>query len=325
MKARSTLESSRVSRRDERVAAQHPRSDESAAPAQRILDFYAEPTTLTSAQEYASLLAELPDDVEKLTHIVQGLAIHEYAARDFYGVEVPDDRKSESHFRSLERMLEQILAINDQPLSIARPPDQRLFGVCHHFALLLVAILRAKGIAARVRFGFGSYFNPGFFEDHSLCEYWNLDEARWVLVDPQFDEVWCRELHIEHDVLDVPRDHFLTAGEAWASCQAGQNDPAQFGIFKGDLRGLWFVAGSLVRDLAALNKQELLQWDTWGAMPRRDEVLQGHRLTFFDRVAALSRAPDASFDELRALYQADERLRVPTTVFNAVLNQTEVI
>jgi hypothetical protein len=271
------------------------------------------------------LLTELPDDVEKLTHIVQGLAIHEYAARDFYGVEVSDERKRESHLRSVERMLEQIVALDDRPLSVARPPAQRLVGVCHHFALLLVAMLRAKGVPARVRFGFGSYFNPGFFEDHSLCEYWNLDEARWVLVDPQFDEVWCRELNIEHEVLNVPRGHFLTAGDAWASCQAGQNDSAHFGTFKGDLRGLWFVAGSLVRDLAALNKQELLQWDTWGAMPRRDEALQGPSLTFFDRVAALSRNPDAAFDELRTLYETDARLRVPTTVFNALLNRPETI
>jgi hypothetical protein len=191
--------------------------------------------------------------------------------------------------------------------------------------LLLVARLRAKGIAARGRRGFGTYFNPSYFEDHVVCEYWNASDGRWVLVDPQFDEVWRAKGKIDHDVLDVPRDRFLIAADAWAQCRAGKADPSRFGIFKGDLRGLWFVAGNLVHDVACLNKMEMLQWDVWGAMPRPGEPMQDEQLAFFDRLAALTRAPDAAFEELRSLYQGDERLKVPATVFNAVLNRPEAV
>jgi hypothetical protein len=38
-----------------------------------------------------------------------------------------------------------------------------------------------------------------------------------------------------------------------------------------------------------------------------------------------SRAPDASFAELRALYESDDRLCVSPTVRNAVLNRAEAI
>jgi hypothetical protein len=130
-------------------------------------------------------------------------------------VEIPDNRRDESHIRQFEQMVDGILSLNDQPLTKERSPEKRLIGVCHHFAVLLVGILRAKGIPARVRYGFGDYFNPGYFEDHSLCEYWNAKETRWMLVDPQFDSVWKKELEIKHDVFDVPRNHFLTAGDAW--------------------------------------------------------------------------------------------------------------
>jgi hypothetical protein len=41
--------------------------------------------------------------------------------------------------------------------------------------------------------------------------------------------------------------------------------------------------------------------------------------------AWLTHAPDASFNELRGLYEADERLRVPAMVYNAVLQRTEPI
>src|SRR5256886_10418127 len=51
-----------------------------------------------------------------------------------------------------------------------------------------------------------SYFNPGFFEDHVVCEYWNAAEQRWVLVDPQLDEVWRKKLKLENNCLDFPRD-----------------------------------------------------------------------------------------------------------------------
>src|SRR5262245_53343946 len=111
-------------------------------------------------------------------------------------------------------------------------------------------MLRAKRVSARARCGFGAYFNPPYFEDHWVCEYWHAAESRWALADPQFDEVWRAELDIDHDILDVPRDRFLVAGDGWAECREGRADPSMFGIQFADFRGLWFIAGSIIRDLA---------------------------------------------------------------------------
>jgi hypothetical protein len=220
-------------------------------------------------------------------------------------------------------MLERLLGAGEGPLTRPRRPEQRLVGVCHHFMLLLVALLRAKGIPARGRSGFGTYFNPGYFEDHWVTEYWNERQARWILVDPQFDEIWRRELKIDHDVMDVPRDRFLVAGDAWAACRSGEADPSKFGIFKGELRGLWFIAGSLIREGAALNKVEMLPWDVWGGMPGQNETISADQLPFFDRLARLTREPDENFEALTALYESDSRLRVPAQVFNALLKRVE--
>lgn len=68
----------------------------------------------------------------------------------------------------------------------------------------------------------------------------------------------------------------------------------------------------------------MLPWDVWGAMPQPNAQPGTDALAFFDRLAALTQTPDASFAELRALYD-DDRLRVPTTVCNAVLNRPEVV
>jgi hypothetical protein len=292
---------------------------------QQILDFYKVPGAMTSGGKHSGALQKLPDDPAALVAVVQGLAVHEYAPSDYYGFAVPQNRKGESHIRSAEKMLDRIFDLDRRPLVVPREVEDRLVGVCHHFVVLLTAMLRAKGVPARARYGFGGYFNPGFFEDHSICEYWNAAESRWVLADPQFDEIWRQRLGINHDPLDVPRNRFFVAADAWAKCRAGEADASKFGIFRGGLRGMWFIAGVLIRDLAALNKMEMLQWDSWGAMPRPDESISGDQLAFFDRIAALTRDPDASFGEWRSLYETDDGLRVPPSVFNALLNRAESV
>jgi hypothetical protein len=298
---------------------------------QQILDFYARPGAMTSGGKHAAALEKLPGDPAALLHMVQFVTVHEYVASDFYGFTIPEKRKAESHIRSAEKMLDRILALDRQPLAVPRPVEERLVGVCHHFVVLLVALLRAKGVPARARFGFGSYFNPGFLEDHSIVECWNSSQSRWVLLDPQFDEIWRKRSKIDHDIMDVPRDRFVTAGDAWTRWRAGQADASKFGIFRGGLGGSWFIAGVLIRDLAALNKMEMLQWDVWGAMPHApqdgsdDANLRDDQFELFDRLATLTRTPDASFGELHDLYEADDRLRVPHTVFNAVLNRPEAV
>jgi hypothetical protein len=253
---------------------------------------------------------------------MQGLLLHEHWA-PAYGVTLSDERRSQSQIRPASLMLDRLLADDGRPLPVARPVDARLVGVCRHFTVLLVTMLRAQGVPARARCGFGSYFNPGRFEDHWVCEYWDAAGGRWTLVDAQIDDVQRAKLKLDFDLLDVPRDRFVIAGDAWARCRAGEGDPSTFGIFQ--IRGLWFIAGNLMRDLAALNNMEMLPWDIWGAMIRPDEPLGDDRLALFDRLCAITRAPDTAFAELRRLYEDDKDLRVPGTVFNAVLNRTEAI
>ncbi len=70
---------------------------------------------------------------------------------------------------------------------------------------------------------------------------------------------------------------------------------------------------------------EVLVWDVWGAMPKPDTQLDARQLRYFDRLAALTRDPDASFAELMALYHDDEGVRVPPVVFNVITNHPETV
>jgi len=139
------------------------------------------------------------------------------------------------------------------------------------------------------------------------------------VVDAQLDQRQRELFGITFDPLDVPRDQFVVAGDAWRLCRSGKADPGAFGIL--DMHGLWFIAGNVIRDVAALNNHEMLPWDVWGAMAQTDAGLD---LPFIDRVAAFSHAPDRHFGDLRAIYR-DERVAVPGTVFNAVLNRPDSV
>lgn len=278
-------------------------------------DFYCRPVALSDAGSQERLFKDLPSDPAALATIVQGLLMHEHVA-PAYGLKLSPEQHAQAHVRPVEKMLQAIVARDARPLSAARAEGERQVGVCRHFTLMHVAMLRSLDVPARARCGFGAYFEKGKFVDHWVTEYWNDSARRWILVDPQLDARQRELFKVPFDPLDVPRDQFVVASDGWWLCRSGKADPQAFGIL--DMHGLWFIAGNLVRDVAALNNREMLPWDVWGPMGRTDAEID---LALFDRLAALTHDPDAHFDELRVVY--DRQLAVPSTVFNAVLNRPE--
>jgi hypothetical protein len=285
---------------------------------------YSTPGPMTSPGGYASLLQSLPRELAALTRAIQGLTIHEYML-DKYGVSVPEQRKRESQLRRLDHMLAALAARDPRPLAVPREPAERFIGVCRHFTLLLIAALRTHGVKARARVGFASYFNPPQYEDHWVGEYWNDSQQRWILVDAQLDEPQRKAMKIAFDPLDVPHDQFVIAHDAWTRTRRGEIDEQRFGFSLAGLTGLWFIAGSLIRDAAALNGVELLPWDVWGAMPMPGAVLTPEQLAYFDRLAQLTAAPDVHAGELRALFESGDALKPGATVWNGRAQALEAV
>jgi hypothetical protein len=277
------------------------------------IDYYATPGPLTEPGRYGVLLDGLPSDIPALVRLVQGLIIHVFWA-DRYGVELDDARRGEVQLRAVDKQLARLMELDPRPLTEAREPVGRLVGNCRDFSVMLTTMLRHQGVPARARCGFGAYFLPNHYEDHWVGEYWNAAEGRWVLVDAQMDALQRDVLDLPFDPLDVPRDQFITGGRAWQMARAGKADPETFGIH--DMHGLWFIRGNLVRDVAALNKVELLPWDVWGLahVESGDEAVSAEDMAALDEIAAISGDDVPDFERLRAAYEADERWRVPPTI-----------
>jgi len=287
--------------------------------------YYAHHGAMTAAGPHRAELRTLPREIGALCEVIQGMLIHRDMAPFLYRTTLSEEKRDEAHTRPVAAMLARIHSLDAKPLTSPRQPTHRMAAVCRHFATMLTAILREQGVPARARCGFGAYFTPGKFEDHWVCERWDAARARWILVDAQLDAVQREALRIDFDPLDVPRNRFVVAGDAWQMCRSGRADPDRFGLSYIHLQGLWFVAGNVLRDFASLNRVEMLPWDVWGLMTMDDAGLTDQNKELLDRIAALSLAGDDAFTEIRAIYESEDRLRVPPVVFNALRNASEQI
>lgn len=286
------------------------------------LTYFAQYSKMTNPSPYAHLYVDLPSDIPSLVKVVQCLIVHVFWGES-YGLSLSEERKAEVQLRRMDHRLRRMLELDPSPLTTPRPHEKKVVGNCRDFSLTLASMLQSKGIPARPRCGFATYFDPSLYIDHWVCEYWNEAEQRWVFVDAQLDEVQQNILKTTFNTLDVPRDQFIVGGAAWAMCRAGQADPDHFGIF--DMHGMDFVKGDFLRDVAALNKMELLPWDCWGMILTEYETLPPDDLSMLDRLAELTSIDVPEFDIVRQVYESDPRLRVRDSIQSYVNGSIEYI
>ena len=270
------------------------------------LDYYRQQSPISDPGDCAGLYDRLPDDIAGICLAAQGLIVH-YAAP---AQRPTPERLSEIDCRYMTAMLKRILELDDRPLTEARPVEKRLVGCCRDISVLVVSILRHKGIPARARYGAATYFAAGYFNDHVILEYWNGE--RWVSVDSELSPGVIEHYNIRFDPFDVPDDQFLRGGSGWLMCRKGAADPNRFGLGPNSpLCGWDFIVTEMLLDLAALNRLEMLCWDAWG-MAGDSSALSDEDKIFLDEVARVTLDESCS-REWQQLYQ-DERLRIPPVV-----------
>jgi Transglutaminase-like superfamily len=276
------------------------------------LDFYSTPAAMTELPDHPAL-AGCPDDPDELRRVVQGLLVH----RDWataYGIPSDEVRAAEQNLRSTREVLQRAFELSSLPVTQPRAPIDRVLCVCRHFALLHTALLRARGVPARVRCGFSNYFDRTKWYDHWITERW--DGRRWVRDDPQVDELQAAAIELDFDPYDQPPGRFLDGCQAWTATRAGRFDPSLFGIF--DMWGQSFIAGNVLSDVACVNKVELLPWDGWGMRLEwgpHNEVPE-HAACELDELCRLVAGDDV--EEIRERYLTDDRLRVPADISTIV-------
>ena len=289
-------------------------------------DYYATPGRFTGLDDVDLPAGDVVQGaVEGVVGAVQGLLVYDLVAEAFYGVSLTHLQAETIHERDSARLLDTALQVDPRPVTEPRPPAARIGGRCHTFAKLAVALLRRAGVPARARCGFGSYFRPGWLEDHWVAEYWDGAASRLVMVDAQLDATWRRTISFSGDPLAITATEFVTAGHAWQAWRRGDLDAGRCGLSSIREHGAHWIAGNLRLDLAALNKVEMLPWDVWGAVWKPGEEPTDELLGLFDAVAELTVHPDARFAGLRATYESDDRLRMDGTVYSVARGRFETV
>lgn len=288
-----------------------------------VLDFYRDHSAVTDPRGYAYLFDDLPGHLSALVQVVQGLLVHSLAV-GLYGLPSCQDEPIDS-VRLVSGMLAAILDRDDAPLTVERDPARRVVGNCRQPAVLLVAMLRHKGIPARKRVGFARYLPGPGATIHEIAQCWDASQRRWRLVDPGNDGTIMASQRAYfasvgepqravYDTLDLGQQDFIPAPTAWRRYRDGSADPGQFGI--GDERGERWLRITVLQDLDALNKAELNSYDSWGGplvgepdIPLAGQVRYLDRADttpaearFLDQMAELATDPDRHLGELRRRY-----------------------
>jgi hypothetical protein len=278
---------------------------------------FARQSPISAPGRFGPLLDDLPTDLPTLRETAAGLVFHYRGGGDHAANGITPERLGEIDSRYTEQILQCLTTRADRPLNTPRTPAERVVGCCRDFALLLVTLARYQGIPARSRVGFAGYLTPDWFIDHVVAEVWDGVEGRWRLVEAQLPTGFPDAgTGLPLDVLDLPRDRFLTGPSAWKACRTGRVDPARFVVSpeleEPAIRSWPYLAHNLVHDLAALNRREMVLWDDWGVTagpgPYPPEVLN-----LLDRLAEDTAVPDPEPAAMAAWLSRPE-FRIPPVV-----------
>lgn len=281
------------------------------------LKFYSSQSRFTDPGQYASQFNGLPTAIAELCSVVHGLVAHHDDTQENYGFTVSQDRLAEANTRYVERILDSILKMDPSPLTQDREPQKRFLGSCRDFAIMLCSMLRHQNVTVRLRCGFAGYFGPSHYSDHWVCEYWNKDRNEWLLVDAEIGDVERKRYNFTLDNTNLSRDQFIVGGAAWKKARQGKTDPDMFGVHSIGIKGFWFIRANILRDLASLNKVELLPWDYTEFFDKQFESpneLPKEELGLIDQIAKITSSPLFALEDVQNLYNKHPEIQAKGTI-----------
>lgn len=259
----------------------------------------------------------LSADISSLRQASSQLVLHYAACKSL----VIPSRFPEIHTFYADAMFSHVLSRGaPATLDRQRSADDKTVGCCRDDTVLFLSMARHKNIPARARVGFAAYLREGWMIDHVVAEVWDGSEQRWRLIDPGMPASLVRKVNSQAvDWFDLRPDvDFQTGAEAWTALREKRVKPDHYVVAPElqvpDLRGAPYIAHNVVLDLAFMNKQEVLLWDSWGVL--RDfetaEVPERH-FPLLDEISRILLDRDVKPSAASAL-MAKSCLRIPEVV-----------
>ena len=283
-----------------------------------ILNFYKKTSAYTYLGNYTEFAKNLPNDIETLCILQRRQIFHPVtvmeALNNKNNFEVSKTRLvfEDDIFPTACSMLNELLRL-DNNYSIERKDKDRIYVTCRGQAILLAAILKAKGYPARVRSGFAPYIAyDGIAHDHWITEYFNDVEKRWILVDPDM----CLD-PVKFNPYNVPRNEFIFGAQAYLGLRNKQykdeeisfaSVPPTLGL-KAAIRGLFY-------DFYSLMNQEGIFLHMPKYIKEKDFNLSEEEYKELDELATLLLDVDNNFSKIQDIWNNELKYRVRKGVLN---------
>lgn len=289
---------------------------------ENILEFYKKTSPYTELGLYRDFAKNLPNDIPTLCLLQRKQIIHPIAFKKeeirnskkcFWGdmTQISDMNllREDDIFPNAISMLAELLR-KDSKYSLNREAKDKLFVTCRGQALLLAAILKVKGIPARVRSGFAEYpSNDGIYWDHWVTEYYNNKNQKWNLVDADC----CCNDNIDFDIYDIPGNRFLTAAWLWLEIRKNRFDILKLGhayYGKNKDKLIEILTTALFYDFHCLMNNEIIYLHHPKYLKDKKFKLNNVDLEEIDELARLMLNPDKNFNLLREAWDNKSKFRI---------------
>ena len=283
----------------------------------KILDFYKQTSSYTDLGLYTDFARRLPDEIKELARLQRMQIIHPSIIwnnlQEIWWDNLDKVPKTslvyeDDIYPTAISMLSELLR-RDNNYSINRKVEDKIHVTCRGEAILLTAILKAKGIPSRVRSGFAEYLkHDGIYYDHWITEYYSDIEKRWILVDA--DNQWG-DSKIDFDLNDIPRNKFMFGANAYLTLRNNkiekekiiyQSDPVTIGL-PAAIRGLFY-------DFHCLMNDEII----FDFVPRyvleKNFNLTEDELIELEELASLMLDPATNFNKLNKIWESKLKYRI---------------
>lgn len=290
---------------------------------ENIIKFYRQTSCFTDLGYYRDFAVSLTDDIQNLCLLQRHQIIHPVAIMRQRGVKdtfhgdmtkIPADRLlfENERYQTAVSILAELLR-REALYSTERKIENKLHLCCREQAILLAAILKAKGMAARVRSGFAGYISKdGVNHDHWITEYYDQEQERWVLTDA---DCCCED--VDFNIYDIPRERFIFGAQAYLGLREKQyreeeisyaSVPPTLGM-KAALRALFY-------DFHALMNDEIFFWHVPAYLARKDMEPSMEEYGELDELAKLMINPDENHEALREVWEREDKYRIVAGGFN---------
>lgn len=299
------------------------------------IEFYKKTSCFTELGLYKNFAQDLPNDIRELCLLQRHQIIHPVAilktignARSqtdeaapkpiltFHGdmTRIPCDQLlfENERFPTALSILAELLR-RENEYSCKRKIQNKLHLTCREQAILLTAILKAKGIPARVRSGFAPYIsNDGIFHDHWICERFCAEENRWILTDAD-----CCVENLDFDFADIPCDKFLFGAQAYLKIRRKElrDEDLEYASVP-PTHGMRAALQSLFYDLHSLMNDEIFFWHSPRYIVEKNFVLSQAEFEELDCIANAMFEPSKNFEHIRDIWERTPKFRIVSGGFN---------